>query len=137
MNPPFLLALCLTLVAIPAALASKTKPISATGENAQKKPEFVVTEWATDPAIANTVAISVDDLGRAYVTAARRRKQSSLDIRNHQNLVKKDLSLTTVEERRAWYREYLTGKNWIPDRNGDGTRDWRDLTVQKDTGEGL
>lgn len=103
------------------------------GQGSNKKPEFVVTEWASDPAIANTVAISVDDRGRAYVTAARRRKQSSLDIRNHQDLVKKDLSLSTVEERRSWYREYLTGKNWIPDRNGDGTRDWQDLTVQKDS----
>ena len=102
-------------------------------EDSGTKPEFVVTEWATDPSIANTVAISLDDEGRAYVTAARRRKQSSLDIRNHQDLVKKDLSLSTVEERRAWYREYLTGKNWIPDRNGDGTRDWQDLTVQKDS----
>ena len=108
-------------------------PGATPAQNVGKKPQFVVTEWATDPAIANTVAISVDDQGRAYVTAARRRKQSSLDIRNHQDLVKKDLSLTTVEERRAWYREYLTGKNWIPDRNGDGTRDWHDLTVQKDT----
>ncbi len=97
------------------------------------KPEYVVTEWATDPSIANSVAISLDDHGRAYVTVARRRKQSSLDIRHHQNLVKKDLSLTTVEERRAWYREYLTGKTWLPDRNNDGVRDWRDLTVQKDS----
>jgi len=105
----------------------------ASGQNSDTKPEFVVTEWATDPSIANTVAISVDDKGRAYVTAARRRKQSSLDIRNHQDLVKKDLSLSTVEERRAWYREYLTGKKWIPDRNGDGTRNWKDLTVQKDS----
>ena len=96
-------------------------------------PRYVVTEWATDPSIANSVAISVDDVGRAYVTVARRRKQSSLDIRHHQNLVKKDLSLTTVEERRAWYREYLTGKTWLPDRNSDGVRDWRDLTVQKDS----
>ena len=71
------------------------------GQDSDTKPEFVVTEWATDPSIANTVAISVDDKGRAYVTAARRRKQSSLDIRNHQDLVKKDLSLSTVEERRA------------------------------------
>ncbi len=103
------------------------------GQGSDKKPEFVVTEWATDPSIANSVAISLDDQGRAYVTVARRRKQSSLDIRNHQDLVKKDLSLTTVEERRAWYREYLTGKNWIPDRNGDDIRNWRDLTVQKDS----
>lgn len=137
MNPTFpltlCLTLCLTLASLTASLAEKVKPIAATGEDAQKKTEFVVTEWASDPAIANTVAISVDDQGRAYVTAARRRKQSSLDIRHHQNLVKKDLSLTTVEERRAWYRDYLTGKNWIPDRNGDGTKDWRDLTVQKDS----
>ena len=97
------------------------------------KSPFVVTEWATGPSIANSVAISLDDRGQAYVTVARRRKQSSLDIRHHQNLVKKDLSLTTVEERRAWYREYLTGKSWLPDRNNDGVRDWRDLTVQKDS----
>jgi len=133
MKTTFLLTLCLMAIVTATAQAEPRRTTISTGENTKKKPEFVVTEWATDPAIANTVAISVDDHGRAYVTAARRRKQSSLDIRNHQDLVKKDLSLTTVEERRAWYREYLTGKNWIPDRNNDGTRDWRDLTVQKDS----
>ena len=133
MKTTFLLTLCLMAIVTATAQAEPRRTTISTGENTRKKPEFVVTEWATDPAIANTVAISVDDHGRAYVTAARRRKQSSLDIRNHQDLVKKDLSLTTVEERRAWYREYLTGKNWIPDRNNDGTRDWRDLTVQKDS----
>ena len=125
MKNTFLLILCLVAVA-PSKVQAETR-------NTTTKPEYVVSEWATDPAIANTVAISIDDQGRAYVTAARRRKQSSLDIRNHQDLVKKDLSLTTVEERRTWYREYLTGKNWIPDRNNDGKRDWRDLTVQKDS----
>ncbi|MAT47729.1 MAG: heme-binding protein, partial [Verrucomicrobiaceae bacterium] len=125
MKNTFLLILCLVAV-VPSKVQAETR-------NTTTKPEYVVSEWATDPAIANTVAISIDDQGRAYVTAARRRKQSSLDIRNHQDLVKKDLSLTTVEERRTWYREYLTGKNWIPDRNNDGKRDWRDLTVQKDS----
>ena len=94
---------------------------------------YLVTEWASDPSIANSVAISLDDRGRAYITVAKRRKQSSLDIRHHQDLVKMDLSLTTVEERRAWYRDYLTGQSWVPDRNGDGKRDWQDLTVQKDS----
>ncbi len=97
-----------------------------------KAGSYVVTEWASDPSLANSVGISLDDHGRAYVAIANRRKESSLDIRHHQDLVKKDLSLTTVEERRAWYREYLTGQSWIPDRNKDGKKDWRDLTVQKD-----
>lgn len=104
-----------------------------TGTLRAEAPKYVVTEWAVDPSIANSVGIDLDDQGRAYVTVAKRRKQSSLDIRHHQNLVKKDLSLSTVEERRAWYREYLTGQGFIPDRNKDGKRDWQDLTVQKDS----
>lgn len=107
--------------------------LSLSRNSAAEAPKYVVTEWAVDPSIANSVGITLDDQGRAYVTVAKRRKQSSLDIRHHQNLVKKDLSLTTVEERRAWYREYLTGQGFIPDRNKDGKRDWRDLTVQKDS----
>ncbi|MEM7385518.1 MAG: discoidin domain-containing protein, partial [Verrucomicrobiota bacterium] len=93
---------------------------------------FAVTEWANDPAIAHGVALSIDDQGQAYVTNSIRRKKSSLDIRQHQKLVKKDLSFQTVEERRAFYREYLTDQPWLVDRNGDGTKDWQDLTVQKD-----
>ncbi len=94
---------------------------------------FVVSEWARDPAVVNGVGLSFDDHGRAFLTTVHRRKQSSLDIRNHQDLVKRDLALKTVEERRAFYRTYLTGKSWLPDRNRDGVRDWRDLTVQQDT----
>ena len=73
-----------------------------------------VTEWASDSAITNSVAISLDDHGRAYVTVVDRRKQSSLDIRHHQDLVVKDLSLTSVEERRDWYHEFLDGQSWLP-----------------------
>lgn len=122
----------LFLAALAAVLTFPSAP-AAPAPKSEKKPEYVVTEWASDPSIANSVAISLDDQGRAYITVAKRRKESSLDIRHHQDLVKKDLSLTTVEERRAWYREYLTGKSWVPDRNKDGIRDWKDLTVQKDS----
>ena len=93
---------------------------------------YIVTEWATDPSISRSVAISIDDHGRAYVACARRRKESSLDIRHHQDLVKTDLSFQTVEDRRKFYREELTGRPWLPDRNKDGIRDWRDLMVQRD-----
>lgn len=112
-------------ISIPGVGPATPKPVAGPGG-------YLVTEWATGKEIANSVAISLDHHGNAYLTVARRRKQSSLDIRNHQDLVKSDLSLTTVEQRRAWYREHLTGKKWVPDRNGDGQRDWRDLTVQKD-----
>ncbi|MFL2478632.1 MAG: hypothetical protein ACJ0K4_03680 [Verrucomicrobiales bacterium] len=97
-----------------------------------KAEEFKVTEWANDPLLTNSVGISIDDKGRAYLTVSKRRKQSSLDIRHHQDLVKQDLSFQTVDERRTYYREKLTGKSWIPDRNNDGKKDWKDLTVQKD-----
>ena len=93
---------------------------------------YKVTEWANEPSLTNSVGISIDDKGNAYLTVSKRRKQSSLDIRHHQDLVKQDLSFNTVEERRAYYKKELTGKSWIPDRNNDGVKDWKDLTVQKD-----
>lgn len=99
----------------------------------QAQAGYVVTEWASGPDIAKSVAISLDNRGRAYLTVVRRRGESELDIRRLQHLVTKDLSLTTVEERRAWYREHFTGQSWLPDRNKDGVKDWRDLTVQKDS----
>ena len=81
---------------------------------------YKVTEWANEPSLTNSVGISIDDKGNAYLTVSKRRKQSSLDIRHHQDLVKQDLSFNTVEERRAYYKTELTGKSWIPDRNNDG-----------------
>ena len=101
----------------------------STGSIAQS---YKVTEWANDPLLTNSVGISIDDHGKAYLTVSKRRKQSSLDIRHHQDLVKQDLSFQTVEERRKYYKTKLTGKSWIPDRNNDGVKDWKDLTVQKD-----
>ena len=101
----------------------------STGSIAQS---YKVTEWANDPLLTNSVGISIDNNGKAYLTVSKRRKQSSLDIRHHQDLVKQDLSFQTVEERRKYYKTKLTGKSWIPDRNNDGVKDWKDLTVQKD-----
>ena len=97
--------------------------------------QFVVGKWAGQPELKGAVAISLDHHGRAYMARATRRKQSSLDIRHHQGWVKDDLSFTTIEDRRAYYKSRFNnqdGLNWLPDRNQDGKRDWRDLTVQED-----
>ena len=96
----------------------------------------VVTTWSSAPETKGGVGISVDDHGRVYVVRTTRRKVSSLDIRGHQDWVKDDLSFEHIEDRRKFYKAGFKGlfaRGWQPaDRNGDGARDWRDLTVQKD-----
>ena len=114
---------------IPGVSKVKVKVESKTVEG------FVIKQWARDEKLKGSVAISLDDQGRAYVARATRRKQSSLDIRHHQGWVKDDLSFTTIEDRRAYYKKNFNNQpdlKWLPDRNADGKRDWRDLTVQED-----
>ena len=96
-----------------------------------------VSVWAENPLVASPVAISFDEQGRAYVTRVRRRKISSLDLRNHRAWVKHDLSIRSLEDKLAFYQKAM-GPNTFPDvrhysppdRNADGKRDWRDLAVQ-------
>lgn len=96
-----------------------------------------VSVWAENPLVASPVAISFDGEGRAYVTRVRRRKISSLDLRNHRAWVKHDLSIRSLEDKLAFYKKAM-GPNIFPDirpysppdRNADGKRDWRDLAVQ-------
>jgi putative heme-binding domain-containing protein len=99
-------------------------------KNANTK--YVVIKWASDPAIAKGVAISLDDKGAAYVTTAFRRKESSLDIRKLQPWVKSDLSFTSVEDRRAFYHSNTQKLRGVKDWDGNGVVDWKDLAVQKD-----
>ena len=49
--------------------------------------------------------------------------------------MKDGLSLANIEDRRRFHKENFDGKTqprWLSDRNGDGTRDWRDPVVQKE-----
>lgn len=126
----FMKKLCLQLALFPLVFFCPNDRAQAQ----QKKPvaEYTVTQWASDPAIARGVAISVSDRGAAYVTTAFRRKQSSLDIRRIHNWVKTDLSFTSVEDRRAHYRANIADLRGVPDRDKNGVSDWKDLTVQKD-----
>ena len=107
------------------------KPVPVTGPGGVQ-----VTTWSSAPETKGGVGITVDDRGRVYVVRTTRRKQSSLDIRGHQDWVKDDLSFAHIEDRRRFYKAGFKGlfaRGWQPaDRNGDGMRDWRDLMVQKD-----
>ena len=93
--------------------------------------------FAKEPFLRNTVAVAVGEDGKVYATSVLRRKAADLDIRQFRSWVEKDLSLRTVEEKRAFLRSELTPENAkkyrkIGDQNKDGVIDWKDLTVLTD-----
>jgi putative membrane-bound dehydrogenase-like protein len=107
----------------------------AAGQSATPPMKLQGIEWANDSLLGSPVAISMDNLGRAYVTQTTRRKESELDIRAHTNWVTDTLSFENVADREAFYRKELSAerselnKRWLKDRNKDGISDFRDLAV--------
>ena len=81
------------------------------------------------------VACTVDPQGRVYVTQTTRRKVGDLDIREHTQWIPIDVALEDIEQKKAFYHDVLApGKMLRPegslkDHNGDGSIDWKDLTV--------
>ena len=93
--------------------------------------------WAVDSLVADPISIDVDDMGRLYYSRTNRQKNSEFDIRGHQDWEIESISLQTIEDKRAFLRETLAPENseknqWLTDVNGDGSHDWRDMTVEKE-----
>lgn len=93
--------------------------------------------WASDSLAPDPVAITIDDQGRVYLNRTNRQKNSEFDIRGHRNWMTPSIAMKTVEDRRAFLRstfapEKSQENSWLKDLNGDGSHDWKDLTVQKD-----
>jgi quinoprotein glucose dehydrogenase len=91
---------------------------------------------AEQPLLKNPVSVSVDVDGTIYVTETARRKVADLDIREFMKYgwVPRDVALTSVEEKRAFFEEQLDGKKdfsgtSLRDHNRDGKTDVRDLTA--------
>ena len=101
--------------------------------------EFELSLWAREPLLKNPVSISLDDKGRLYVAETARRGSVDLDIRSHKPWVLEDLGNQSVDDFRAFARRKLAPelsdetKEWLPDHNGDGSHDWKDLTTITDT----
>lgn len=88
------------------------------------------------PLVKNPVSVSVDVDGTIYTTETARRKVADLDIREFTGFgwVEKDVSLTSVEDKLAFFQEQLDGKKQFPktslaDHNKDGKIDIKDLTA--------
>ncbi|MFH5886414.1 HEAT repeat domain-containing protein [Halalkalibaculum sp. DA3122] len=94
--------------------------------------------WASEKLLGDPVALDVDHDGTVWVTNTARRRTSEIDIRGHRNWMIESLTLETVEERRDFLHRKLAPERsaqneWLNDHNGDGSHDWRDLTVNKES----
>lgn len=93
--------------------------------------------WAGDSLIADPVSIDIDDYGKLYFTRTNRQKDSEFDIRAHEDWEIPSIALQTIEEKRDFLHRVLAPGNsskneWLDDVNKDGSRDWKDLTIQKE-----
>ncbi len=115
------------LFSLPLAAQTKVEPKPAG--------ELTATEWAGETLLGSPVGITLDNLGRAYVTQTTRRKESELDIRSHTAWIPQTLAMESVEDREKFYRSELSAERsavnqkWLKDRNDDGVSDMRDLGV--------
>ncbi len=93
--------------------------------------------WGVDSLVADPIAIDIDDNGRLYYTRTNRQKNSEFDIRGHQDWEIESNRLQSIEDKRAFLHRVLSPQNskkneWLKDLNGDGSHDWRDMTVEKE-----
>ena len=93
--------------------------------------------WASDSLVADPIAISVAPDGRIFYTSAARQANSEFDVRGHRNWITASISFQTLEDKRAFLRKTFETDSEesiksLKDLNGDGVRDWRDLTVEKE-----
>lgn len=105
--------------------------------NAELDSNLTLKLWGIDSLVISPIAIDIDDHGRLFYTTTDRQKNSEFDIRGHRQWEIPSISFQTVEDRRAFLREELSPENsarntWLADLNGDGSHDWRDLTVEKE-----
>lgn len=93
--------------------------------------------WGVDSLVADPVSIDIDDAGNLYYTRTNRQKNSEFDIRGHQDWEIESISLKTIEDKRAFLKKTLSPENsakntWLTDVNGDGSHDWKDMTIEKE-----
>ena len=94
--------------------------------------------WASEELVADPIALYIDDHGRAFYSRTNRQDNSEFDIRGHRDWMIPSISFKTVEDRRQFLLEELAPENsdqntWrLEDLNGDGSHDWKDLTIEKE-----
>ncbi|HEX8296808.1 MAG TPA: HEAT repeat domain-containing protein [Chthoniobacteraceae bacterium] len=97
-------------------------------------PGFEVDLWAAEPLLANPVAFTLDEQGRAYVAETYRYRTSTLDIRHYMFLLEDELASRTTEDWAAYVKKSFP-TDWqkleietevvrrVEDKDGDGKAD--------------
>ncbi|HEY0742932.1 MAG TPA: HEAT repeat domain-containing protein [Chryseosolibacter sp.] len=103
----------------------------------QLAPGLALKIWGVDSLVADPVSIDIDDFGKLYYTRTNRQKNSEFDIRGHQDWEIESIKLKNIEEKREFLHRILSPENsdknkWLADLNGDGSHDWRDMTIEKE-----
>ncbi|MCC5936605.1 MAG: HEAT repeat domain-containing protein [Lunatimonas sp.] len=105
--------------------------------NPELDERLVLKLWASDSLVYDPISIDFDEQGRLYYSRTIRQKNSEFDIRRHQDWEIESISLQSIDEKRAFLRKVLAPEHseknqWLKDVNGDGSHDWRDMTVEKE-----
>ncbi|MDF2158000.1 HEAT repeat domain-containing protein [Algoriphagus sp. CAU 1675] len=93
--------------------------------------------WAVDSLVYDPISIQITDQGDLYYSRTNRQKNSEFDIRGHQDWEIRSIALQSIEDKRKFLHEELSPERselntWLEDLNGDGSHDWRDMTVEKE-----
>ncbi|MDB4884399.1 MAG: heme-binding protein, partial [Gemmatimonadetes bacterium] len=93
--------------------------------------------WAPETLVSDPIGISFDEQGRLFVTQTTRTNRNEIDIRAHPDWMVPSITFKDVEDKRAFYQTILSParsaqNTWLKDFNGDGSRDWHDLTTHKE-----
>ncbi|WP_026952689.1 HEAT repeat domain-containing protein [Algoriphagus mannitolivorans] len=91
--------------------------------------------WAVDSLVKDPIALQVNDAGDILYSRSPRRNNSEFDIRGHQSWEIRSIAIQTIEDKRAFLRDELSPERssentWLADLNGDGSHDWRDMTLE-------
>jgi quinoprotein glucose dehydrogenase len=126
-----------TIKELPPAVTAKMSDSIGALIKPQIADGLTISLWGVDSLVISPIAIDIDDQGRLYYNKTNRQVNSEFDIRGHRDWEIRSISLQTVEDRRKFLHEELSPENssknkWLRDVNGDSSRDWRDLTVERE-----
>ncbi|WP_297337413.1 HEAT repeat domain-containing protein [Algoriphagus sp.] len=101
------------------------------------KPGLKLSAWGVDSLVYDPISIHITDQGDLFYSRTNRQKNSEFDIRGHQDWEIRSISLQSIEDKREFLRSELSAERsqfntWLADLNGDGSHDWRDMTVEKE-----